>query len=270
MNWFERINKAMVESPDKMPVALFLLILIYIIAELHNVAGMNAFSEAAGFFAPWLTSVMFGLLLFVTYWFLIGYRAKGWRTWPLWGVLLAFTAISMALNYLHAANAEGQALGLVIPLIILLGGWLAKDLIGYQMSETKLALTLKSLTDQQRNLEQTIAQLKQEKAATERSIEAQKQALSTDIERKQAELAALQSEITEAQLSLEQWQVEARQVKKNDFQPTKIELEAIRLDALLAAGKTLKAASQMVGVSENTARSRLGLMNGQSLREVVS
>lgn len=120
---------------------------------------------------------------------------------------------------------------------------------------------LRSLKD----LAETLSLKAQEIATLEAQLATQKGLTQA----KKAEFEALSQEIEALRLSLEALKVEHRKAAKGEFIASRIEREAYQIDGLLAAGMTLKAACELIGVSENTARARLKSLNGESLSERV-
>lgn len=180
-----------------------------------------------------------------------------------WRAVLLFTGLGIAANIAHAVFAwysaiitGGQAvLGMfataLFPLSIALVTHLLKSVITRDIRRDSAITTLKKLTE--------AIQAKHTEAA---KLDAQNIALQSDSE-------GLRGEVERLRLNLEELKSEHRKAQKGEFGASHTERQAYQLDGLLAAGMTHRAACELLGISENTGRSRLTILNGDSLRDKV-
>ena len=84
---------------------------------------------------------------------------------------------------------------------------------------------------------------------------------------KQAEIEQLHEELAQLNTAVEQLKAMHQKAQTGELAASKAEQQAYQLDGLLAAGKTLTAACEMIGISPNTARKRLQMLNGQGLSQ---
>ncbi|MCB0209372.1 MAG: DUF2637 domain-containing protein, partial [Anaerolineae bacterium] len=130
----KKLNDLVIQSADNLPAALLLLIMVYVMGELHNYTAMRVFAEEAG--VPWLlsylTPIMVGVFILVIYWILVAYKAQGFNTALPWLVIIIFVTASFWLNILHFCTdddgfeiaADGLAIAALPPALIFFGGWL--------------------------------------------------------------------------------------------------------------------------------------------------
>lgn len=251
----KRLNDLVIQSADNLPAALFLLIVVYVMGELHNYTAMRDFAQAAGvpWLLSWLTPVMVGVFVFVIYWILVAYKAQGFNTVLPWLVIIIFVAASFWLNLLHfGATAAGMAIAALPPALIFFGGWLAKDIIGKQVSRNRAIKTLKDLLARAEETRAELHKLTAEFAGQKATYDAQqKQHL--------AQRTALESEINALRTQKEVISM----VTIDDVPPELV--QAIQADALVAAGMNKAEGAKFLGIHRNTFSARLDLVNGTSL-----
>ncbi|MCB0214668.1 MAG: DUF2637 domain-containing protein [Anaerolineae bacterium] len=251
----KRLNDLVIQSADNLPAALFLLILVYVMGELHNYTAMRDFAQAAG--VPWLlsylTPVMVGVFILVIYWILVAYKAQGFNTVLPWLVIIVFIAASFWLNLLHFGTAaDGVAIAALPPALIFFGGWLAKDIIGKQVSRNRVIQTLKDLLNDAQAARAELHKLTAEIAEQKAAQDAQQKELLAQREALENEINALRT------------QREAFSMATIDDVPAEL-VQAIQADALMAAGMNKAEGAKFLGIHRNTFSARLDLVNGTSL-----
>ncbi|MCG3209246.1 MAG: hypothetical protein FOGNACKC_02867 [Anaerolineae bacterium] len=196
-----------------------------------------------------------------------------------WRAVLLFTALGIIANVAHATYAyysqvidEGQVILAVFatalfPLSVALVTHLLKSVITRTITRAQAINTLENLLKEIDDKRSQSAQLDERIAQQHAQFTTAQQQEETVMAVKIAEIEELQSQIEHFQRRIEQLKIEYRQAEKGEFTASKAERQAYQLDGLLAAGLTLAAACEIVGVSPNTARKRLNLLNGNLLSE---
>lgn len=256
--WIERLNDTILASADNLPAALAILIGVYVVAEAHNYAALRDFAAESG--VPWAlsytTPIMLGAFVFVIYWILVAYKAKGYNTALPWLIVIAFVSGSAWLNILHfGRDLNHITMALLSPLLILFGGWLAKDVVSKQVAEQRTLRSLKMLKAEAQTARSELQKIQEDHAQAVATAEAEK--------------AALQAKINDLRADVEQLSEQRRQAKLSiggvGDVPETIR-EAIQSDALVAAGFTQDEVADLIGRSRNTVANRLKMINGAGLR----
>ncbi len=257
----QKLNQLILGAGDNVAAALILFIGAYLGIEYLNFGLIWSFVSQAGYgnIGGFVGAVVFSVLMFGNFWLLIAYKTKGYRTGLLWSSLIMFTFSVAGLNYFHAANVAGLVLAAVFPLITLLAGLVSKDTIGHQIKETKTITTIATLQDQIHILSSRKTQLRAECSARLTTLKNQKTTLQSDID-------TLQGHANQAEQRVKELRAEAHSIQANADRPSDVWVQAIQVDTLVATGYTQTAAANAIKIGESTARNRLAMLNGESLR----
>ena len=185
-----------------------------------------------------------------------------------WKAVLLFTALGIIANIAHVLYAyfdgrinAGQGVLAVFatalfPISVALVTHLLKSVIARQIARNKAIKTLNTLLEE-------ITEKRNQSTQLDEQVTHHKRAIID----KQAEVEQLNEELAQLKTAIEQLKVMHQKAQQGELAASKAEQQAYQLDGLLAAGKTLTAACEMVGISPNTARKRLQMLNGQGLSQ---
>lgn len=185
-----------------------------------------------------------------------------------WKAVLLFTALGIIANIAHVLYAyfdgrinAGQGVLAVFattlfPISVALVTHLLKSVIARQIARNKAVKTLNALLKEIFEKRTESTQLDEQMAHQKREI----------ID-KQAEIEQLHEELAQLNTAVEQLKAMHQKAQTGELAASKAEQQAYQLDGLLAAGKTLTTACEMIGISPNTARKRLQMLNGQGLSQ---
>lgn len=255
----KKLNDLVIQSADNLGAALFLLIVVYFLGELHNYTAMRDFAQMAG--VPWLlsylTPVMVGVFILVIYWILVAYKAQGYNTVLPWIVITIFIIGSFWLNLLHFGNTSaGVTIAALSPALIFFGGWLAKDIIGKQMHKSRTIQTLKDLLNDAQKARAELCKVNDDLAQQKEVYDAQQKEMNA-----QRELMNAQQQELKDALQATTGRINTLSI---DTMPDEL-VQAIQADALMAAGLSKGKGAELLNMHRNTFNARLGMVNGSSL-----
>ncbi len=198
-----------------------------------------------------------------------------------WLVVAFTTLAAITLNSIHydvlGAYQKGEYMqmakaaifSVIVPATILMSSELARGLLQSVQRRSMFTQTTAQLkeeaTQAQTQHDELIAQLKAQSDKAQAQLKAQKEKLNAQREAQERERSAHQQQLNDLLNQMDAAKAQLGELQHEQSLPSQEWVQALQINALKAAGATHKAACARVGVSENTGRTREGMLNGFGL-----
>lgn len=187
-----------------------------------------------------------------------------------WGIIAVTTVVAVALNALHyevwaawqagdyTTVAEAGLYSIIVPGVILGSSELGKGLMNSVQKRSGFVARTAELQAEHATAEVQLDELSAQ-------LKTQNEALNAAREAHNAQLAEGEQALERIKLQVQAARAELEEARLLQSTPAIEWVQALQIDALRFAGHTHKAACETVGLSENTGRARLAMLNGEAL-----
>lgn len=236
---------------------------IFLIAAAFNYDALRHFAlDQVGVFPylsylfPFLVDVLIAIAVYIT----LTNKEQGETTGLAWSVVIAFTAGSIYLNYLHYPKTiSGYTMAAFVPVVVFVASELSKQQMEIRARRSSVILTAEKLRAMVRDLTNETVKIEAGNRQLEQANREQIRAMETQQAELQAELQTLNDSIKQAKSTL----------KDIENLPTKLDhraVKAIQFDALIYTGMTQAQAADLLGHTPKTLKGYADeFVNGDSL-----